>query len=142
MGETAGLPVHRALAATLAEASRPLRAPKSQDRIRSASNSPSAVPAHAVKSATSRTWRSVASSSSTSVTRVTSANMPTSQLVRRHQIGAPAARGLPVRTAVADHRPADQGADAFRNAGGYGMRGAHTTDVTTTANTTDPDHPP
>eukprot|EP00959_Pyramimonas_sp_CCMP1952_P019501 411968-Pyramimonas_sp.AAC.1 len=68
--------------------------------------------------------------------------MPASQLVRRHLIGAPAVRGIPVRTAVADHHPADQGAGALHNAGGVGMRGARITDVTANANATALDHPP
>eukprot|EP00959_Pyramimonas_sp_CCMP1952_P160942 3365421-Pyramimonas_sp.AAC.1 len=57
-------------------------------------------------------------------------------------MGAPAAHGLPARTAVADRHPAAQGADALHNAGGSGMRGAHTTDATTNANTAGLDQPP
>eukprot|EP00959_Pyramimonas_sp_CCMP1952_P018062 382636-Pyramimonas_sp.AAC.1 len=68
--------------------------------------------------------------------------MPTSQLARRHLIGAPAAHGIPVRTAVADHHAADQGADALHNAGGLGTRGARITDATASATTTALDHPP
>eukprot|EP00959_Pyramimonas_sp_CCMP1952_P123984 2592138-Pyramimonas_sp.AAC.1 len=68
--------------------------------------------------------------------------MPTLLLVRRHLKGAPAVRGIPVRTAVADHHLADLEADALHNAGGFGMRGARVTDVTTNANATALDHPP
>eukprot|EP00959_Pyramimonas_sp_CCMP1952_P176336 3684755-Pyramimonas_sp.AAC.1 len=46
-GRTAYPPEHRTLAATFAAASQPLRTPKSQDRSRSASSSPSAIPAYA-----------------------------------------------------------------------------------------------
>eukprot|EP00959_Pyramimonas_sp_CCMP1952_P195754 4092919-Pyramimonas_sp.AAC.1 len=86
------------LAVTLAAVSQPKRLPNRQVRSRSASNLPSAVPACAATSATSRIWRSAACSSRTGAARVTHANAHLTAGTKTPD-RSPSRPGPPVRTA-------------------------------------------